>query len=99
MLSNRQDSSVFQDAPLHYAAANTTSLDVLRLLIKAAPATVLLLNSSGQSPIDGAKANNAPADVVALLEEAAEEWTQRATTGWGESYAEEAGSGSHYSEF
>lgn len=88
-----------QDAPLHYAAEYTTSLDVLRPLIKAAPAAVMLSNSSNQSPIDRAKANNAPADVIALLAEAAEEWTQRATPGWGESYVEEAGSGSHMSEF
>jgi ankyrin repeat protein len=78
-----------KDAPLHYAAAYTTSLDVLRPLIKASPAAVLLLNSNGQSPIDRAKANNAPSDVVRLLEEAADEWTARATRSndrWGDSY-------------
>ena len=62
---------------------------MLRPLIKASPAAVLLLNSSGQSPIDRAKSNNAPSDVVRFLEEAAEEWTARATRpndGWGDSY-------------
>ena len=54
------------------------------MLIDAAPAAVLLLNSSGQSPIDRAKANNAPAAIIALLEGSAAQWTKRAATdGWG----------------
>lgn len=85
---------VSQDAPLHYAAAYTDSLDVLRPLIDASPAAVLLVNSSGQSPVDRAKSNNAPAAVVRLLEDAAEEWTARATTDrWGDSYTNDSRAG------
>jgi len=72
-----------QDAPLHYAAAYATSISAVRPLIEAAPAAVLLLNSSGQSPIDRAKANNAPVDIIRLLENAAEEYSRNATSGDG----------------
>ena len=72
-----------QDAPLHYAAAYATSSAAVRPLIEAAPAAVLLLNSSGQSPVDRAKANNAPGDIVRLLESAADEYSRNATSGEG----------------
>ena len=72
-----------QDAPLHYAAAYATSAAAVRPLIEAAPAAVLLLNSSGQSPVDRAKANKAPADIVKLLEKAADEYSRNATSGDG----------------
>ena len=68
-----------EDCPLHYAAAYATSADAVRPLIMAAPAAVLLLNSSGQSPVDRAKANNASSDIVKLLENSAEEWTTKAS--------------------
>ena len=64
-----------QDAPLHYAAAYATSVNAVKPLIEAAPAAVLLLNSSGQSPVDRAKANNAPGEIVKLLERAAEDYS------------------------
>lgn len=75
-----------QDAPLHYAAAYYTSdKKAISSLIEAAPAAVLLLNSSGQSPIDRARANHAPDEIVTLLEESAESWTKRASSkDWGE---------------
>ena len=44
---------------------------------------MLLLNSSGQSPVDRAKANNAPGDIVKLLENAAEDYSRNATSGDG----------------
>lgn len=72
-----------QDAPLHYAAAYATSVHAVRPLIEAAPAAVLLMNSSGQSPVDRAKANNAPGDIVKLLENAAEEYQRSAASGDG----------------
>ena len=72
-----------QDAPLHYAAAYATSVHAVRPLIEAAPAAVLLLNSSGQSPVDRARANNAPTDIVRLLEGAAEEYSRNAASGDG----------------
>ena len=72
-----------QDAPLHYAAAYATSSSAVRPLIEAAPAAVLSLNSSGQSPVDRAKANNAPADIIELLESAAEDYSRNAASdGW-----------------
>ena len=72
-----------QDAPLHYAAAYATSASAVRPLIEAAPAAVLLLNSSGQSPVDRAKANKAPKDIIELLESAAEEYSKNAASdGW-----------------
>ncbi|KAL3794673.1 hypothetical protein HJC23_010101 [Cyclotella cryptica] len=70
-----------QDAPLHYAAAYATSAAAVRPLIEAAPAAVLSMNSSGQSPIDRAKANDAPSDIIDLLENAAEEYSRHAD-GW-----------------
>ena len=73
-----------QDAPLHYAAAYATNVSSLEGLIAAAPAAVLLLNSNGQSPIDRAKANNAPDEIIEYLESSAKEWTMNAAKdGWG----------------
>jgi len=85
-----------QDAPLHYAAAYATSASAVRPLIEAAPAAVLLLNSSGQSPVDRAKANNAPGEIVRLLESAAEEYSRNATSGDGSwaSFGQGGGGGS-----
>lgn len=52
-------------------------------MIEAAPAAVLSLNSSGQSPVDRAKANNAPTDIIQLLESAAEDYSKNAASdGW-----------------
>lgn len=70
-----------QDSPLHYAAAYATSASAVRPLIEAAPEAVLSMNISGQSPIDRAKANNAPSDIIELLENAAEEYSRHAN-GW-----------------
>ena len=84
-----------QDAPLHYAAAYATSVHAVRPLIEAAPAAVLLLNSSGQSPVDRAKANSAPGEIVKLLENAAEEYQRNAVTGDGSwaSFGQQGGGG------
>jgi len=74
-----------EDCPLHYAAAYATSADALKLLVDAAPASVLLLNGNGQSPIGKAKANDAPEEIIQMLEKAGEEWTQKALEdGWGD---------------
>ena len=73
-----------QDAPLHYAAAYATSAAAVRPLIEAAPAAVLLLNSSGQSPVDRAKANNAPGDIVRLLESSSDEYSKNGFASFGQ---------------
>ena len=86
-----------QDAPLHYAAAYATSAAAVRPLIEAAPAAVLLLNSSGQSPVDRARANNAPREICDLLETAAEEYTRQA--GRDGSWASFGGGGRGDAEF
>jgi len=68
------------DAPLHYAAAHATSVDAVKLLIDAAPASVLLLNTSSQSPIDRAKANNSSQEIIDLLEASTDAWTKKAAS-------------------
>ena len=65
-----------QDAPLHYAATYATSVAAVRPLIEAATAALSLLNSSGQILVDQAKANNAPGDIIRLLENAAEDYSR-----------------------
>ncbi len=62
---------------------NNTRIELVDLFIKSAQSALILLDSNGNSPLDVAKMNNASADVIFLLQNAAEEWTKRALDdGW-----------------
>jgi len=60
-----------KDLPLHYAAAYATSPEGILPLINAAPEALFSVNSSGQTPIERAQANDAPKEIIDLLEKCA----------------------------
>lgn len=65
------------DTPLHYAAAYAISPKAVKALIDAAPGSILQLNASRQSPIDRAKANNSPSEIIQLLERSRLRYSQK----------------------
>eukprot|EP00957_Ditylum_brightwellii_P010801 818912-Ditylum_brightwellii.AAC.1 len=67
-----------QDTPLHNAAAFANTADTVQSIIDAVPAAILLLNSSGKSPIDRAKESNAPSEVIDIFEKSADTWSKQA---------------------
>ena len=59
------------DCPLHYASAYATTVPAIMPLIDAMPSSVLMVNDSGQTCVDRAKASQAPEEIVNLLEDTA----------------------------
>ena len=72
-----------RDTPLHYAAAYAISPKAVKALIDAAPSSILQLNASRQSPIDRAKANNSPSEIIQMLERSGLKYSQKVDgSGW-----------------
>jgi len=73
-----------EDTPLHLAAAYTSDKDIIELLLDCAPSSILVLNISGQSPVDRAKSNGLKKNIIGVLKTAADNLALSAEReGWG----------------
>eukprot|EP00558_Chaetoceros_sp_UNC1202_P001593 CAMPEP_0197260564 /NCGR_PEP_ID=MMETSP1429-20130617/84099_1 /TAXON_ID=49237 /ORGANISM="Chaetoceros sp., Strain UNC1202" /LENGTH=105 /DNA_ID=CAMNT_0042724807 /DNA_START=430 /DNA_END=748 /DNA_ORIENTATION=- len=71
------------DCPAHFLVKRKPDIEIVDLLIKSAPSSVLLLNNEGLSPLDAARKYQASKEVLELLEKAAEDWKKQALDdGW-----------------
>ena len=64
------------DTPLHFVASTSKpSAEIIKMILKAAPSSILITNANDENPLDKAKISGSKGEHITILENSMNNWT------------------------